>query len=86
MISQLKIDDTKLADSAFLSGQRIDAGSNLSDKGMINIAGDSHETVDKKLQLVKHIFDVGGAHASLKKLTIVTRGDVRLGDQSAHEQ
>lgn len=102
------IDDVKLNDSAFLAGQRVDAGENLLDKGtgqgtnfspdweepfkkeihgVIILAGDSHATVDAKLNQIKEIFGVGpgGAKSSLAEVTTI-RGDARPGDQSAHEQ
>ncbi|KDR71618.1 hypothetical protein GALMADRAFT_159433 [Galerina marginata CBS 339.88] len=102
---KLGIDDTKLIDTAFLDGQRFDAGANLGDKGsgsgqdfvpdweepfkkeihgVIILAGDSHPSVDKKLQEIKRIFDVGGRTSSISEITSV-QGDARPGDQSAHE-
>ncbi|KDR71616.1 hypothetical protein GALMADRAFT_143869 [Galerina marginata CBS 339.88] len=102
---KLGIDDTKLVDTAFLNGQRFEAGANLGDKGtgsgqdfvpdweepfkkeihgVIILAGDSHASVDKKLQEIKLIFDVGGRTSSIAEITSV-QGDARPGDQSAHE-
>ncbi|CAA7264490.1 unnamed protein product [Cyclocybe aegerita] len=101
---KLGIDDAKLIDTAFLTGQRIDAGANLGDKGtgtgpnfvpdweepfkqeihgVFIIAGESHPTVDKKIQHIEQIFGLGNA-SSIKKL-IAIRGDVRPGALSAHE-
>lgn len=102
---QLGIDDRKLADPAFLAGQRADA-EGLHDKGtgtgpsyvpdweqpfkdeihgVFLLAGDSLDTVDKKLQEIKNIFGVGGPRPSVKEITSV-RGDLRPGDQSTNEQ
>jgi hypothetical protein len=88
----LGIDDAKLNDSAFLAGQRVDAPDweepfKKEIHGVIILAGDSHATVDAKLNRIKEIFGIGPGNAkdSLAEVTTV-RGDARPGDQSAHEQ
>jgi len=52
---------------------------------VIFVAGDSHSTVNKKLNQIKGIFGIGSATASIKDVTTIV-GDVRPGNQSAHEQ
>nr|7ANV_A Chain A, ancestral D-type dye decolorizing peroxidase [Geotrichum candidum] len=52
--------------------------------GVILVAGDSHETVDKKLQEIEAIFGVGGPHASIHEVLTI-QGDVRPGDEKGHE-
>ena len=53
--------------------------------GVFNIAGDSHATVDRKVQLIEQCFKVGTKDATIKKVTSI-RGDTRPGDQDGHEQ
>ncbi|KAF6747547.1 peroxidase TAP [Ephemerocybe angulata] len=102
--AKLGIDDTKLVDTAFLSGQRQDART-LGDKGTLDgdkfvpdwdapfkqdihgvfvVAGDSHVTVDRKVQLIEQRFKVGTPTASISKIVSIV-GDVRPGDQDGHE-
>jgi Dyp-type peroxidase family len=52
--------------------------------GAIILAGDSHGTVDKKLDQIEAIFGVGTQTASISTVTSI-RGDSRPGDLSAHE-
>ncbi|KNZ82347.1 Peroxidase 1 [Termitomyces sp. J132] len=54
---------------------------------VILISGDSHTTVDEKLDEVKKNFGIGGNQqnpASIKEVTTI-RGDVRPGEESGHE-
>ncbi|KAF8059915.1 hypothetical protein FPV67DRAFT_349692 [Lyophyllum atratum] len=53
---------------------------------VILISGDSHGTVDKKLQQIKEIFGIapGQYKPSIKEVTSIV-GDVRPGKESAHE-
>jgi hypothetical protein len=53
--------------------------------GVILISGESHETIRKKKQEIEDIFGVNSSHASIKEI-VTLQGDVRPGDQSAHEQ
>jgi len=53
--------------------------------GVILISGDSHESIRKKKHEIEHIFGVHSPHASIKEI-VNLQGDVRPGDQSAHEQ
>jgi len=53
--------------------------------GVILISGESHETLRKKKDEIDHIFGVHSLHASIKEI-VTLQGDVRPGDQSAHEQ
>ncbi|GLB42844.1 putative peroxidase [Lyophyllum shimeji] len=53
---------------------------------VILISGDSHGTVDKKLRQIKEIFGLApGNHKPSIKEVIAVVGDVRPGNQSAHE-
>jgi hypothetical protein len=53
--------------------------------GLILITGDCHATVDGRLADIEKIFLAGEENATIHEvLTLV--GDVRPGDQSAHEQ
>ncbi|RDB22012.1 Peroxidase 2 [Hypsizygus marmoreus] len=52
--------------------------------GVFLISGDSHGTVNKRLDQVKNIFFVGSSKASIKEVTTIV-GDVRPGKLSAHE-
>ncbi|KAJ2930780.1 dyp-type peroxidase, partial [Candolleomyces eurysporus] len=52
--------------------------------GVFIVSGDSHPTVDKKIQDIEKLFKIGTNAASYKKIVSI-RGDVRPGDQSAHE-
>ncbi|KAF4612368.1 hypothetical protein D9613_003959 [Agrocybe pediades] len=104
-LKALNINDANLVDTAFLGGQKLDAGANLGDKGtgsgpsfvpdweepfkkdihgVFLVAGDSHDTVNKKIGEIKQIFGVGGHTPSLTEVTTIV-GDARPGDQSAHE-
>ncbi|GLB42843.1 putative peroxidase [Lyophyllum shimeji] len=53
---------------------------------VILISGDSHRTVDKKLQEIKEIFGLApsGNKPSIKEVTTIV-GDVRPGKESGHE-
>lgn len=51
---------------------------------VILIAGDSHLTVNNKLNQIRDIFGVGSATASIKEVTTIV-GDVRAGKNHAHE-
>ncbi|KAF8884655.1 hypothetical protein BD779DRAFT_1612092 [Infundibulicybe gibba] len=52
--------------------------------GLILIAGDSHNTVNKKIHEIEHIFGLDTAHPSIREVTRI-EGDVRPGELSAHE-
>ncbi|KJA16590.1 hypothetical protein HYPSUDRAFT_147511 [Hypholoma sublateritium FD-334 SS-4] len=52
--------------------------------GVIVITGDSHASVNKKKSEIEVIFGAHTPNASLKEITSI-RGDVRPGDQAAHE-
>ena len=53
--------------------------------GLIIITGDSHASVKQKKSEIEAIFAAGTLVASLKEI-ISIQGDVRPGDQAAHEQ
>jgi hypothetical protein len=53
--------------------------------GVILVTGDSHKTVQGKLEEIKDIFSVGEKDATIHKVLSVV-GDVRPGAVSAHEQ
>ncbi|KAJ3494915.1 hypothetical protein NLJ89_g10713 [Agrocybe chaxingu] len=53
--------------------------------GIILISGESHVSIEKKKLDVEAIFHVHTPKASIQEITTI-RGDVRPGDQSAHEQ
>ncbi len=53
--------------------------------GLIQVAGDSHDTVKDKLEEIKDIFSVGEDDATMHKVFRVT-GDVRPGAEKGHEQ
>ncbi|KAJ8474877.1 dyp-type peroxidase [Pleurotus djamor] len=52
--------------------------------GVVFVAGDCHDSVNKKLDQIKHLFGVGTGHASIVEVTHIL-GDVRPGHVSAHE-
>lgn len=53
--------------------------------GVIVITGDSHASVDKKKSEIEIIFGAHTPVASLKEIISIC-GNVRPGDQAAHEQ
>ena len=53
--------------------------------GLIQVAGDSRNTVNDKLDDIKDIFSVGEDDATIHKVFKVT-GDVRPGAEKGHEQ
>ncbi|KAF7505413.1 hypothetical protein GJ744_000959 [Endocarpon pusillum] len=53
--------------------------------GLIQVAGDSHDTVKDKLEEIQKIFSVGNNNTTIQKVFRVT-GDVRPGAQKGHEQ
>lgn len=53
--------------------------------GMIKIAADSHETVNKTLADIKKIFRVGSHNATIHEVIKIV-GDVRPGKEKGHEQ
>ena len=53
--------------------------------GVILISGDSHPTVEERLRDISKIFSVGAHNATIHEVTKIV-GDVRPGDQKAHEQ
>ncbi|TFK38587.1 hypothetical protein BDQ12DRAFT_631188 [Crucibulum laeve] len=96
---ELKIDDTKLIDTAFLRGQRLDAA-NLGDKGTgsgDNFVPDWEPAFKEEIHGV--ILVAGDSHTSVNKQlwqieeifgdsiykVTAVRGDARPGDLSAHE-
>ncbi|KAF8173681.1 peroxidase TAP [Pholiota molesta] len=52
--------------------------------GLILISGESHASIEKKKLEVDAIFGVGTPQSSIKEITTI-RGDVRPGDEAAHE-
>ncbi|KAF9476134.1 peroxidase TAP [Pholiota conissans] len=52
--------------------------------GLILISGESHASIEKKKLEVDAIFGVNTPHASIKEIATI-RGDVRPGDEAAHE-
>lgn len=54
--------------------------------GLIQVAGDSHDTVKDKLQEIKDIFSVGDDDATIHKVFDRVTGDVRPGAEKGHEQ
>ncbi|KAF8197128.1 hypothetical protein BJ912DRAFT_98447 [Pholiota molesta] len=52
--------------------------------GLILISGESHASIEKKKLEVDAVFGVGTPQSSIKEITTI-RGDVRPGDEAAHE-
>ncbi|KAF9466754.1 hypothetical protein BDZ94DRAFT_1280704 [Collybia nuda] len=51
---------------------------------LIFVSGDSHKSVNKKMQQVKDIFGVGSTKTSIKEVKTIV-GDVRPGKEAGHE-
>jgi hypothetical protein len=53
--------------------------------GVILVAGDSHETVQKKITEIQSVFPADPNHSSITIVKSIV-GDVRPGPESGHEQ
>ncbi|KDR78229.1 hypothetical protein GALMADRAFT_65104 [Galerina marginata CBS 339.88] len=81
---KLQIDDSKLLDTAFLSGQKLDAGANLGDKGSgsgTNFIPDWEEPFKQEIHGV--ILLAGDSHATVDKKLAEIKHIFRVGEHSA---